>query len=233
MTDEDLAALPAPVQRYLRFMNVIGRARVHSFRVRFTGAMRTGPEAAWMPSLADQHSFLPDSRLFVMTAKLGGVPFEALHVFVGPTATFEVKIASLVRTVDARGPEMDQSETVTMLNDMCLLAPASLVDAPITWTDVGDLTARATFRHAGQTVSAVLTFADDGSLQNFESLDRYRSDGKVHERAHWSTPVSRYGVVNGIKVPQVADARWRSDDVDYSYARFEITDIGYNVGAIK
>jgi hypothetical protein len=28
---------------------------------------------------------------------------------------------------------MSQSETVTLFNDMCIMAPATLVDAPIAW----------------------------------------------------------------------------------------------------
>ncbi len=185
-----------------------------------------------MPSVVEQHNFFfPNSRFFVMKATLYGLPFEALHVFKGSAATFEVKAAGVAKIIDARGPEMDQSETVTMLNDMCLLAPASLIEAPVSWSEATEHRARATFVHEGRTVSALLSFNDDGSLANFESDDRYRSDGRTHERATWSTPVSRYGDVDGVRVPAVTDVRWKSAAYDFAYLRFEVTGIAFNVPA--
>ena len=49
-----------------------------------------------------------------------GVPFQAFHRFVGPSATIRVKVASVVMMVDAKGPEMDEAETVTLFNDLCV-----------------------------------------------------------------------------------------------------------------
>ena len=43
----------------------------------------------------------------------------------GPSANMRVKAAALVSVAEASGPEMDQSETVTLFNDMCMFAPAS------------------------------------------------------------------------------------------------------------
>ena len=116
-----------------------------------------------------------------------------------------------------------------MLNDMCLLAPSSLIHAPVTWSEATERRVQATFNHEGRTVSARLSFNDDGSLANFESDDRYRIDGKTHERATWSTPVSRYGDVDGVRVPVITDVRWKSSAYDFTYLRFEVTGIAFNV----
>jgi hypothetical protein len=42
-----------------------------------------------------------------------------------------VKALGVMPMVDATGNVMDRSEAVTLFNDMCLLAPATLVDAPV------------------------------------------------------------------------------------------------------
>jgi hypothetical protein len=47
VTEEDLARLPAVVQRYLRFMGVVGRPRDWSFRARYTGRFRLRPGEPW------------------------------------------------------------------------------------------------------------------------------------------------------------------------------------------
>jgi hypothetical protein len=158
------------------------------------------------------------------------VPFDAFHRYVGGSATFEVRIASLVRVVDARGPEMDQSETVTLLNDMALLAPATLIDPRIRWEPQSDRTVRATFTNEGHTVSATLAFDGTGALVDFWSDDRYRTvDGKTYEKARWSTPVTMYRDIGGRKVPAQAEARWTLAGTEFAYARFDLVDIAYNV----
>ena len=45
-----------------------------------------------------------------------------------------VKVLSLVTVVDASGPEMDRGETVTVFNDLVVLAPGAILDAPVPWT---------------------------------------------------------------------------------------------------
>jgi hypothetical protein len=193
VTDADLAPLPAPVQRYLRFAGVVGKPRVLNFRARFQGTIAGARNAGAAPFRATQVSFLDrPTRLFLLESARAGVPFDAFHVFAAPTATMRVKIASLFTVVDARGPEMDQSETVTMFNDMCLLAPASLIDPRIRWFSSGEDRVDATFELGGHTVHATLRFGPNGELVDFVSQDRYQtSDGKAFVRYPWSTPVSR------------------------------------------
>jgi len=230
VTGADLTHLPPIVQQYLRFTGAVGQPRVANYRLRFHGALRNGPDSAWMPMVADQQSFVaPAERLFFVDARMFGVPMTAYHRYVGPNATFEVNVASLVKVVDARGPEMDRSETVTLFNDMVLLAPATLIDPAITWEELDPLTVRATFTNAGHTITAVLTFAENGALTNFISDDRSRTlDGKTYERVRWSTPVSGWRTVNGHRLPD-AEARWHLPTGEFAYARFEVVDVAYNV----
>ena len=58
---------------------------------------------------------------------------DVLHTYLGQTATMRVKACSLIPMVNAAGAEMDRAGTVTMFIDICVLAPAAPIDAPITW----------------------------------------------------------------------------------------------------
>jgi hypothetical protein len=49
VTEDDLAPLPMPVQRYLRFTQVVGKPRVKCVKVRQTGWMRTGSNRTRCP----------------------------------------------------------------------------------------------------------------------------------------------------------------------------------------
>ena len=47
-----------------------------------------------------------------MKASQSGIPLEALRMFAGRDARMQVRVLSLFDMVDARGPEMNQGETV-------------------------------------------------------------------------------------------------------------------------
>ena len=232
LAEDDLAHLPPAVRRYLRFAGVVGRPRVRRYRILFRGALRKGPESPWMPIVAEQVSFVdPPARLFFAEGWMLGLPFSAFHRYVGPDATFRVKVASLVTLVDAKGAEMNRSETVTLFNDMCLLAPATLVDRGIAWEETGPREVRAAFANEGNTVSAVLAFDDSGALVDFVSDDRSRTtDGRTHERCRWSTPVLGWQMLDGYRLPARAEAVWGDPASAFAYARFEILDVEYDTG---
>jgi hypothetical protein len=235
VTDADLAHLPAPVQRYLRVTGAVGQPRVHNFRARWRGRFRSAADARWMNFTAEQHNFVgPPARLFFMEASLFGVPFEARHLYVGPDATMRVKIASLWPLIDARGPEMNQGETVTLFNDMCVMAPATLIDPAVRWDAVDTRAARATFTNAGQIIRAELSFNDAGELVDFWSDDRFMAspNGRSFRRIRWSTPLrGGYRTFGAHRLTSFGEARWHAPEGTFAYGEFELVDIAYNVGS--
>jgi hypothetical protein len=233
VTEAQLAPLPEPVKNYLRRAGVVGRPHVRSLRARFDARMRTAPDAPWMSATVEQYNFFDARgarRLFFMEASRAGLPFVAFHRYVGDAATMEVRIAGLLPVVDARGPQMTEGETVTLFNDLCFLAPAALVDAPVQWQLLGPRVARATYSNAGHTISAYLTFDAAGDLVGFLSDDRYQSDGKTYRRLPWSTPLSNFKDMSGVRLPAHGESRWREPDGEWTYGVFELRSITYGVG---
>jgi len=224
----DLDAMPDPLRAYVRRAGAVGRPRPREVTSTWRGEMRSSREASWMRVAVTQvNRFEPSERLFYLRASRSGVPFEALHVMEGRTATMRVRAASLFDVVDAKGPEMDRSETVTLFNDMAVLAPGALVAADVRWSTVDDRHVRGTFTNDGITVSAVLEFDDAGDLVGFVSHDRLESaDGKTFASHPWSTPLRAprdYG--DGVRVPSGGEAIWK--DPDFVYGRFELVAIRY------
>lgn len=227
VTETDLERLPAPVQRYLRYAGVVGRPEVADLYAVFDGDFARNPSARAMKIHAEQYSFFdPPSRFFLMQSPL----FDAYHRYAAANATMSVKAFSLFPVVHARGAEMTRSETVTLFNDMCLLAPATLTDPAIRWEHVDARAVRAIFTNAGNTISAILTFAPDGRLIDFTSVDRSQtSDGNVYIRCPWSTTIHSYGDFHGFRLPSEADAVWHEPAGDFVYAHFHVRDIRYNL----
>jgi hypothetical protein len=230
VTDADLEPLPRLMQTYLRRSGVVGRPRVRNMRIAFDAQMRSSATSPWMTSTVQQYEFFdPPARLFYMNASRAGVPFDVYHRYVDSAATFQVRIASLIPMVDQHGPEMTKSETVTLLNDIVVMAPAAVLDLPFTWETLSDRTVRAIFSNAGYTVSAVLTFDAAGDLVGFVSNDRSELSGKTVKRLPWSTPISGYAEVNGIRVGTRGDANWIEPGGEWTYGRFTIRELAYNI----
>ena len=234
LVEADLGRLPEPVQRYLRATGVVGQPRVSSFRARTSGRIRSGRNARWISLAAEQHNAVAGrmARYFYFDGSMMAIPVQGYHRYVG-AATMRVKAAALVPVVDAAGPEMDQSETVTLFNDMCLFAPGSLVSPAITWEPVDGHTARAAFSNAGQTIRAELSFNDAGELIDFRSNDRYQAspDGKSFRKLPWSTPLRDYRQFGQVRLASKGEARWHEPEGDYAYIEMVTEQVRYNVRA--
>jgi hypothetical protein len=232
VTEADLARLPDPVQRYLRATGMVGQPRIRNCRFRFRGRIRSGPDATWMPFLADQQSFADEpTRLFLMHATLLGVPVQAFHRLTGGHATMRVKAAGAITIVNASGPDMDRAEAVTLFNDMCLLAPGTLLEPGIVWEAADAHTAKARFTNGAQTISAMLFFDGEGLLCNFISDDRLRSapDAKTFVPQRFSTPVSEYRRFGAYRLAARAEARWHPPEGEFAYGEFDVLEVVYNV----
>jgi hypothetical protein len=143
------------------------------------------------------------------------------------------KLLSLVTIVNAAGPDMNRAETVTMFNDLVVMAPGAIPFAAVEWAYVDDDTVRGTFTKGGDSVAADLTFNDAFELTNFVSDDRLRAspDGKSFTRQRWNTPMTEYRQVGARKLAVAGDAQWYGPDPEghFTYLEFKVDDITYNV----
>lgn len=239
LAEADLAALPEPLAAYIRSSGAVGKPRVTSFFATFHGRIRSGPTQAWMPFTGQQvNTYGPrPQRVFLMDATRSGLPVTVLHEFAHTTATMRAKVLSAVTVVNAAGAEMNRGETVTVFNDLVVLAPGAIVDAPVQWTPVDARHVHGVFADGPQVVSAVLTFNARHDLVNFVSDDRLRasSDGKSFAAQRWSTPLAEHRDTNGRRVLAVGDGRWDAPPPEgpFTYMEFRLDDIAYNVPSVE
>lgn len=231
VTEADLEPLPDPVRRYLRRAGVVGRPRVHDFRATWTGRIRSGPDSPWMTFTADQLNILgTPRRYFAMNARMKGVPVDVLHAFDEQGASMRVRLLSVRTMVDARGAELTHAETVTLVNDLCVLAPAALVSADVTWQPGDAHSAVGRFTVGTDIITAELRFDDDGDLVDFVSDDRAAGspDGRTFTRMRWTTPLRDHARVGPARVPTGGETRWHPDSGAWTYGEFALTSLAYN-----
>lgn len=234
LSESDIAHLPPIVQKYLYYTKSVGQPKVKNFRAEFSGGMRGKPEDDYMKFHSVQYNFYEKpSRYFFMEASKMGLPATGLHLYQNETATFEVKMLNWLKVVDAKGDKMNQAETVTLFNDMCFIAPATLIDRRIFWESIDDTTVKGIYKIGNISISAVLFFNDKGELKNFISNDRYETDGNYYNSYPWATPVEDYKMMNGYFLPGKAKLIYRKPEGDFTYGEMEYISVKYNLSGFE
>lgn len=231
VTAADITHLPKIVQKYLVVTGSVGKPRIRNFRVMWDGALRSEPQGLWMSAVMLQENFFQDySRDFYLTAFMKGLPVSVLHSYHDRQATMQVKIISLIPIVDLKGKELTTTETVTLFNDMCLLAPGALIDKRIAWREIDERQVEATFTNGDYRIKALLKFNAAGELVDFISDDRsYLGAGNRLRRERWSTPVGEYRDIDGRRVITRGEAIWHLPEGTFTYGKFVLKKIQYNV----
>lgn len=231
LTEADLKHLPTPVQRYLRYSNVIGKPKPNNMHVLFEGEIRSKGKD-WFKFTSEQYNFFDEpTRLFFMNATMFGITVPGYHRYQNQTALMNIKLFGLIDVVKIEDENLAKGETVTVFNDMCLMAPGFLTDKRIAWGLMNDSTAKATFTNGAIKVSAVLYFNQHGQLIDFISNDRYETNNKLC--MPFSTPVSEYKNINGMNLMNYGEAVWHYPDSAFVYGKFRTKKIEYNVSSLK
>lgn len=231
VTEADLEPLPAPVREYLRYVGVVGKPKVYNVRIVFEGRMRDRGKD-WFSFTSEQYNFLSEpTRLFFMKARIMGLPVHGYHAYKEGSARMLIKLLSLIPVADHKEAVLFPTETVTYFNDLCLFAPAALIDPRIRWETLDEYRVKANFTNGKASISAILHFNEAGQLVNFVSEDRYSVDKM--QAFPFSTPVSDYMDVNGYQLPGFGQAIWQYPEGAFTYGEFRLKEVDYNVTTPK
>jgi hypothetical protein len=234
LSADDIIHLPGPVKKYLIYTGNVGKRKLRNVFIAFDAEMFRKKGDPPMKACSDQYNFFESyGRFFFMKAGKMGIPFRARHIYCDQKANFVVRVAGIFNAVDIKGEALTKAETVTVLNDMCLFAPAGLIDNRLSWKELDALSCEVTFTNGNFIVSAVLHFNEQGELVNFVSDDRsaLQDDGTL-KSARWSTPVGAYREIDGRKIPSYGEAIWNYPEGDFTYGKFTLKRIAYNLSGI-
>ena len=143
ITDETLAGLPPPVQRYLTYSGVIGRPWIRTVKLKYTGQFRLGQDKPWMPMQAEQ-VYRTDPPGFQWRArfKMFGLPLlSARDTYSNGNGNMFGKLAGLFTVFDEQGAELLQGTMVRYLQEMVWF-PTAYLGQYVTWAAVDDLAER-------------------------------------------------------------------------------------------
>lgn len=235
LTEADLVHLPEPIRQYLRYAGAVGKPKVKNFCVEFEGEIRSDSTSEWMPFTSLQYNFMePPTRYFFMKAKMYHLPVHGYHRFSPQQVSMDIRLLSLFQVQYLEGSEMKIAETVTFFNDMCCMAPATLIDKRITWLESDSGKVKAEFMNDGIKVQAWLYFSKDGALVNFVSDDRFAAgdDGSMR-RVPWSTPLGKYRMIGAQRLAGEAKTIYQYPEGYFTYGRFRTIRVLTNISAFE
>ena len=228
VTEQMLATLPPPVQRYLTFSGVLGKAIPRTVRLRQVGRIRQDAESAWMKFEAEE-CYLTAPPGFVWKVF---VPKRRFPLTLGRDAYLDgqgsmlIRMLSLFPMVNATGNEIDQGAMMRYLNEITWF-PAAFLGENIRWKAIDDRSAEVILTDKGKSVSAVMSFDEEGKPLNFVA-HRYRMVGRRYDLETWSTPFTGYGEFEGLRLPVRGQGVWNLREGDLVYVELEIIELEYN-----
>jgi hypothetical protein len=124
--------------------------------------------------------------------------------------------------------------TGDVIDDLCVFAPGALIHRGIQWQEIDPQTVSASFTNMSYTIRAVLSFNDRAELTNFVADGRAAAsaDGKSFAQMRWSTPLGDYREFGSHRLMARGEGIWHAPAGDYSYLRFDLDAIEYNVAAL-
>jgi hypothetical protein len=229
VSEEELADLPSAARTYMSFYGVVSSQPKHwSFCTQWRGRFRLAPDRRWMPIDAVQYDMRsPVVRVFHMKARMNHVlPILARDTYIDGRGHMLGKIADLVTVVNGSGPEFDQGELVTWLNDCVLFAPTMLLGPSTRWSHVDAKSFDVAFSDHARTVRARVLLNERGAPIDFETTDRFLNDPDDPRhplvRGRWSTPLDSWLRTPAWPFPTRGRAVWHLASGDFPYAEFEL-----------
>lgn len=229
--EEDIKALPMPVQRYFESCGYIGTPKMSSLMMEYRDvSFKQGKDGPNLKIDYYQYDLVKEPiRVAFIDSSMFGIPFQGYDYYTDGVGGMKGVIAKMITIFDTKGPEMDQACLVTYLAESPF-APSILLSGNITWEEINDHEVKATITYKGQTASGVFTFNDQYEYVSFKTEDRAVSgnDGTV-EKMPWSAVCDDYKEApNGIRYPSTFKAIWHYPEGDLVYFDGKISSISYD-----
>lgn len=218
--ENQLESLPEPVQRYFKYILKEGHPYISYVRIKHDGQFKASLQKGWMNIKGEQYA---------TTAKPGFIwkgstaMFVARDMYISDKGRLIVLLFSLFKVVDVTGEQYNQGELLRWLGESVLYPTNFLPSDKLQWFPIDDQTAKLTFNYNGLDLFFKISFNLMGEITEMETK-RYMDVSRLET---WVIKLSDYKELNKVIVPTRFDVLWRLEKGDFSYAKFNITEIEY------
>lgn len=213
--------LPEPVQRYFNHILKEGQPYISYARIKHEGQFKAGLKKGWMNIKGEQYA-TTEKPGFIWKGTTA--MFIAQDLYIADKGRLIVSLFSLINVVNAKGEQYNQGELLRWLGESILYPTNFLPSDKLEWFPIDNKTAKLTFQYNGLSLFFKITFNDIGEITEMETK-RYMD---VNNLETWVIKVSDYKELNKVLIPTRFEVLWRLEKGDFSYAKFNITNIEYD-----
>ena len=216
-----LNGLPEPVQRYFRYALRDEQPYISSIRLEHIGSFKADLKKGFI-SISGEQYFSVQPPQFIW--KGSTAMFTARDSYIADFGNLKVSLFNLFTVVNAKGNEINEGELQRWLAESIWFPTNLLPSENVTWAAINENAAKLSFRYKAIAFDFNVTFNALGEITAMETY-RFMTDKK---RQKWLCKMANYKEVNNVKVPFSAEAIWKLQTGDFTYAKFEVQGIKYN-----
>ena len=161
----------------------------------------------------------------VLSGRVQQLCLLARDMYIEDKGRLVVALFSLYNIVDAKGENYNQGELLRWLGESVLYPTNLLPSDRLKWSPIDAQHAKLIFTYNGLSLPFTITINEAGEITQMETK-RYMAENNLET---WVINVSDYKRMNGINIPSRFEVRWRLEKGDFSYARFHIQQLIYNL----
>ena len=213
--------LPEPVQQYFTHILKDGQPYISYARIKHDGQFKPGLNKGWMNIKGEQYA-TTEKPGFIWKGTTS--MFTARDMYMGDKGQLTVSLFSLYNIVDVQGEQYNQGELLRWLGESILYPTNFLPSERLKWFAIDSQTAKLTYTYSGLSLFFKITFNENAEITEMETK-RYMDETNAET---WIIKATNYKELNRVIIPTSFDVLWRLNTGDFSYAKFNITEVEYN-----
>jgi hypothetical protein len=216
-----LDSLPEPVQRYFNLILKDGQPYISYARIKHEGQFKANLDKGWMNITGEQYA-TTEKPGFIWKGTTA--MFVARDMYITDKGRLIATLFSVYNVADAKGDKYNEGELLRWLGESILYPTNFLPSERLQWFPIDTNTAKLTFDYEGLSLFFKITFNELGEISEMETK-RYMGEDNLET---WIIKATNYQEWNNVLIPTAFDVLWRLDKGDFSYAKFNITEVEYD-----
>lgn len=213
--------LPEPVQRYFRQVLKDGQPYIGYVRMKHSGQFKTGMDKPWVNITGEQYA-TTEKPGFIWKGTTA--MYVARDMYLSDKGRLIVSLLSLYPIVDVQGEQYNQGELLRWLGESILYPTNFLPSERLQWQSIDTNTAKLTFTYKELSLFFIFSFDNIGLISEMETK-RFMDEKNLET---WVIKTNNYKEWHNVLIPTTFEVVWRLKKKDFSYAKFNITEVEYN-----
>ena len=230
ISESEIAKLPPPVRTWLRNSGVVGKLPIRITKLNQSGWIRLKPDQAeWTQSPSEQIiNLAAPSFVWNVRMSLQGMPVLGMDQFIRGQGSMWITLFGLIPIARVGPqPKINQSALLRFLGEI-VWTPTAALSPWVEWMAIDERSARARMSVDGVSGEAVFHFSESGDVERFVAL-RYKKITDVRP-TEWRADIKAVQTFQGIRIPSAIEATWILPEGTFTWYKFEITHLEYEVG---